>query len=107
MKKNRKPKKYLKLLLIILIVLTLGIGYAILTQKLIIGGNLIYGTIKWDVGYKVATDGGGTVSSNPSISNDKKTITENASECGFLSSRVFNRKFSEMEGTTPSAYRNQ
>lgn len=36
-----------------------------------------------------------------------KTITEIALECGFLSLRVFNRKFSEIEGTTPSVYRNQ
>ena len=41
------------------------------------------------------------------LQTTKKTITEIASECGFLSLRVFNRKFSEMEGTTPSAYRNQ
>ena len=36
-----------------------------------------------------------------------KTITEIALESGFLSLRVFNRKFSEIEGTTPSVYRNQ
>jgi len=41
------------------------------------------------------------------LKNTEKTITEIASECGFLSLRAFNRKFSEMVGTTPSAYRNQ
>ena len=41
------------------------------------------------------------------LKTTEKAITEIAWECGFLSLRVFNRKFSEIEGTTPSAYRNQ
>jgi len=36
-----------------------------------------------------------------------KPITEIAFACGFFSLRVFNRKFSEVTGTTPSAYRNR
>lgn len=41
------------------------------------------------------------------LKTSEKTISEIALECGFLSLRVFNRKFSEIEGITPSAYRNQ
>ena len=41
------------------------------------------------------------------LKTTEKAITEIALECGFLSLRVFNRKFSEIEGMTPSAYRNQ
>jgi len=41
------------------------------------------------------------------LKTTKGSITEIAYESGFCSLRVFNRKFSETEGTTPSAYRNQ
>ena len=41
------------------------------------------------------------------LKTTEKAITEIALECGFLSLRVFNRKFLEIERTTPSAYRNQ
>jgi len=41
------------------------------------------------------------------LRSTEDTITEIAFECGFFSLRVFNRKFSEIEGMTPSAYRNQ
>lgn len=41
------------------------------------------------------------------LKSTEKTITEIAFECGFFSLRAFNRKFSEIEGRTPSAYRNQ
>ena len=41
------------------------------------------------------------------LQTTEKAITEIALECGFLSLRVFNRKFMEIEGTTPSAYRKQ
>lgn len=41
------------------------------------------------------------------LKSTEKTITEIAFDCGFFSLRAFNRKFSEITGTTPSAYRNQ
>jgi len=41
------------------------------------------------------------------LQTTEKTITEIALECGFLSLRVFSRKFLEIEGMTPSAYRSK
>ena len=75
MNRIKDQKKYIRTLLIILTIITVGIGYAALTQKLTIDGNISYGTMKWDVGYKTAVDGGGTISSNPVISSDKKKVT--------------------------------
>ncbi len=39
------------------------------------------------------------------LTSSDKNITEIAHECGFNSLRAFNRKFSEILGTTPSDYR--
>ena len=51
MKRNKKNKRKLTAIVVLLIVFMFGIGYAVLTQKLQIGGNVNYGTIKWNVGF--------------------------------------------------------
>lgn len=74
-KYNQKEKRNAIVLLCLLLALSIGIGYAVLTEKLNIGGTVHYGSITWDVGFSEASDGGGTISSSPSISQDKKTLT--------------------------------
>lgn len=72
---KRKQKKNNYILLLILLALGLGLGYAVLTEKLSINNTIHYGAITWDVGFSEAIDGSGTVTSTPTISQDKKTIT--------------------------------
>ena len=74
-KNNKNEKKKLVLWLFILLALGLGLGYAVLTQKLDLDGTVNYGAMAWDVGFSSATDGGGSITSTPVISTDKKTIT--------------------------------
>lgn len=75
MRRNKKQKKSFVVTLCLLLTMVLGIGYAVLSQQLSINGGLEYGTMKWDVGFKSVTDGGGTINSNPVIASDKKSIT--------------------------------
>ena len=75
MRKQNKEKKKFIIGIFLFLILSLGLGYAILTEQLSVDGSIEYGTIKWDVGFKNAADAGGTVNSIPEISNDKKTIT--------------------------------
>ena len=75
MRRNKKQKKSFVVTLCLLITVVLGIGYAVLSQQLSINGGLEYGTMKWDVGFSSATNGGGTINSNPTIADDKKSIT--------------------------------
>lgn len=63
------------ILLLILFAIGLGIGYAVLTEKLTIDSSVEYNSMKWNVGFVSATDGGGSITTTPSISQDKKTIT--------------------------------
>ena len=72
---NKFEKKKTIVWICLLFALGLGIGYAILSEKLSVNGTLNYGSMVWDVGFSSATDGGGTITSSPTLSNDKKTIT--------------------------------
>ena len=62
-------------LICLLLAVTIGIGYAVLSQQLKVNGSVNYDTMAWDVGFSAAYDGGGTVSSNPEVSSDKKSIS--------------------------------
>ena len=70
-------KKKLTSIIIALIVVLLGVGYALLTQKINIGNTLSYDSIKWNVGFSNIVDYGGTITSTSSVSEDGKTITIN------------------------------
>lgn len=47
----RKNKKNLMFIIIILFAVALGIGYAVLTEKLTINNTVSYDAMKWDVGF--------------------------------------------------------
>ena len=68
-------RKKLISLFCLLLIIALGIGYAVLSEQLKVNGSVNYDSIVWDVGFVSATDGGGSVNSNPQISNDKKSIS--------------------------------
>ena len=72
---SKKEKKKLVFLMCMLLTLALGIGYAVLSQQLKIDGSVNYGTMAWDVGFTTAEDGGGSISSLPTVSEDKKSIS--------------------------------
>ena len=74
MRRSNSKKKFIIMLFVLLIV-GLGIGYAILTQQLSINNTVSYSSMKWDVGFITASNGEGSVYSNPTISQDKKSIT--------------------------------
>ena len=73
--RKQKEKKNTTILVIILLTLMVGIGYAALNELLTINTSIKYETINWDVGFKSVKNGGGTVAATTSISDDKKTIT--------------------------------
>ena len=78
MKKIRQEKKEKnKFLLILLLLLTFGVGlgYAVLSERLSINNTINYGTMKWNVGFTEAANNGGTITASPSVSSDKKTVT--------------------------------
>ena len=75
MRKNNNEKKKMIIWICLLFALVLGIGYAVLTEKLSVDGTVEYGAMAWDVGFSSVTDGGGTITSTPTLSNDKKSIT--------------------------------
>ena len=74
-KYNQKEKKKLVLWIIFLLTIGLGLGYALLTEQLKLNGSVNYGSMAWDVGFTTAEDGGGSITSSPSVSTDKKSVT--------------------------------
>ena len=72
---NKIEKRNTIIWFCILLVLGIGIGYAILTEKIQLSGFLDYNAMSWDVGFTSALDGGGSVEAVPVISSDRKTIT--------------------------------
>lgn len=72
---TKKEKKKLYTLIGCLLTISLGLGYAILNDKLTINSTLNYGAISWDVGFTEALDGDGTIVATPTISEDKRSIT--------------------------------
>lgn len=55
--KRYKEKNNLVLLIIVLFVLTVGIGYAVLSEQLTINNTISYGPMNWDVGFTAVEDG--------------------------------------------------
>lgn len=74
-RQEKKDKKKLLLLLLLLLIFGVGLGYAVLSQQLSINNTANYGTMKWNIGFSEATNNGGSITSSPSISMDKKTVT--------------------------------
>lgn len=77
MKRLEQQKMQFHCILIIFFALSLGLGYAILTEKLTIDNTISYNSMKWDIGFSSVVDNGGTILSNSTISNDQKTININ------------------------------
>lgn len=73
--KEKKNKKKLLLLLLLLFTFGLGLGYAYLSQSLSINPSINYGSMKWNVGFTTATNGGGSVTAGAQVSTNKKSIT--------------------------------
>ena len=75
MRRNRKTKRKLFITLVMLSILSIGLGYAILTETLTISNSVAISEMKWDVGFSSVSDNGGTILSESTISTDKKSIT--------------------------------
>ena len=73
--KNKNEKKKLIFLVCLLLTLALGLGYAVLSEQLKLNGTVNYGTMAWDVGFTTAEDGGGSITSSPTVSEDKKSVS--------------------------------
>ena len=71
--KNQKFKLFL--VLAILLVLGIGIGYSVLTEKLDVDSSVAINEMKWDIGFSSSEDNGGSILSESSISEDGKTLT--------------------------------
>lgn len=77
MNKSKKIKKKFFVLLSFLLVVGMGIGYAVLSQQLNVNNTVSYDAMKWDVGFTsvsgvTLTDD--AILPNTSISDDKKTL---------------------------------
>ena len=55
-RRNNEKNKFIVLILM-LFVLAVGIGYAVLTEKLTINNTISYDSMKWDVGFTATEDG--------------------------------------------------
>ena len=75
MKKYNQTKKNFYYVLIMFFILSLCVGYAVLTQQLSINNIVNYDAMKWDVGFTSAVDGEGSIKSLSAISSDKKSVT--------------------------------
>lgn len=75
MKRYSQSKKKFYFILIMLFILSIGIGYAVLTEKLTIYNTVSYNSMKWDIGFSSASDNGGSVTAVPTISSNKKSLS--------------------------------
>jgi hypothetical protein len=75
MRNNKIEKKKTIIWICLLFALSLGVGYAVLAEKLELNGSVNYGSMSWDVGFTTVVDGEGTIPSSPTLSQDKKTVT--------------------------------
>ena len=75
MRRRYNRNKNTFFLLTILILVGIGIAYAILTEQLNINNILSYDAMKWEVGFSSIVDDGGTIESSGVISDDGKSIT--------------------------------
>ena len=74
-KYNQKEKRNTIIWLCLFLALGLGIGYAVLTEQLKLNGSVNYGSMAWDVGFTETSDGGGSITSSPTVSQDRKSVT--------------------------------
>jgi hypothetical protein len=74
MNRYRQSKNNFYFIIVILFILGIGIGYAVLNERLTIDNTISYASMKWDVGFASVEDAGGTIESTGSISNDGKSI---------------------------------
>lgn len=75
--KYKMRKRNFYLLLVVLFVVSVGIGYSALTQQLKIDNTVSYDAMKWDVGFSSVTPVQwveGSVLPSVTVSEDKKTI---------------------------------
>lgn len=72
---SKENKKSLYFMLLLLLVFGIGLGYAVLTEQLLIDNTVKYGSMKWNVGFTDVDGTLGTVDAVASLSADKKTIT--------------------------------
>ena len=111
--RRKYEKKKTLVFICLLLMFSLSLGYAFLSEQLKVDGTLNYGAMSWDVGFSNAYDGGGTVSSSSAISQDKKTIsvicdigtTTNSQTCITKATVVNNSTFAvELENTPNIVY---
>ena len=77
MNQYKSAKQNFYFIIALLCILSIGIGYAALTENLNVDQAINYVSMKWDVGFIEASDNGGTITSTSTISDDKKSISIN------------------------------
>ena len=75
MNRYNQAKHNFYFIIVMLLILGIGIGYAVLSERLTIDNTISYDSMKWDIGFTATSDNGGSVTSIPSISSNKKSIT--------------------------------
>lgn len=78
MKKYKRNKKLFFVLLVLLLVLFMGLGYAVLTQQLKLNNTVSYDAMKWNVGFtevNALEQTAGAIVPTVSISENKKSIS--------------------------------
>ena len=74
MKRFNNQKKKLSMTIALVLIVFVGLAYAFLNEKLIINNILSYNSMNFEVGFIDINDGGGTIKSTSTVSNDGKTI---------------------------------
>ena len=74
MRRFNNQKKKLSMTIALVLIVFVGLAYAFLNEKLIINNILSYNSMNFEVGFIDIIDGGGTIKSTGTVSNDGKTI---------------------------------
>ena len=61
MNRYNQAKHNFYFIIVMLFILGIGIGYAVLTERLTIDNTISYASMKWDVGFASVEDAGGTI----------------------------------------------
>ena len=75
MNRYKKQQQNFYFILSFLLILGLGIGYALLSEKLTLSNSISLSEMKWDVGFSNVEDNGSTISTTAEITNNGKSIT--------------------------------
>ena len=75
MKRYRRTKRQFYFVLFLLLIMSIGVGYSVLTERLTIDTSISYTSLKWNVGFSTANDNGGSVLADASISEDGKSLS--------------------------------